>query len=94
MGREQLEYGDLKDLNPLRFHPSQSEGRHPYAFMAFSAGYHRQSFALNEIKIAIAFLVKQFRFAVDESHHVVLEQQVILVAQNNIELSLDALKIS
>ena len=80
------------EYNPLRFHPSQEKERHPYAFMAFSAGYRNcigQNFALNELKVVISSLIKRFRFAVDESHKVILEQHIFLVAKNDTKLSLE-----
>ena len=80
-----------EEYNPLRFHRSQVEERHPYAYMPFSAGSHNcigQNFALNEMKIVIALLVKQFRFSLDESHKVIQQHGTVLVAKNDIKLSL------
>ena len=81
-----------EEYNPLRFHPSQAEERHLYAYIPFSAGSRNcigQNFALNEMKIVIALLVKQFRLSLDKSHKVVQQDCVVLVAKNDIKLSLE-----
>ena len=78
-----------EEYDPLRFHPSNSADRDPYAFMSFSAGYRNcigQNFALNEEKTVVASIIRQFMLTVDESHTVEFTTTVIMTAVNDIKL--------
>ena len=79
------------EYNPLNFHPSKAEGRDPYAYMPFSAGYRNcigQNFAIIEEKMVIASIINRFQVILDEEHEVSMEPQIIMRAKNDIKIAL------
>lgn len=83
---------DPNEYNPLRFHPENAEGRDPFAYMPFSAGYRNcigQNFALNEEKVVIATICSRFKFSLLPCHEVELLPTINLRTRNDILLQVE-----
>ncbi|XP_010960420.1 ultra-long-chain fatty acid omega-hydroxylase [Camelus bactrianus] len=85
---------DAKVYNPYRFDPDNTEQRSPLAYMPFSAGPRNcigQSFAMAEMRVAVALTLLRFRLSVDPTRKVRRKPELILRTENGIWLNVEPL---
>lgn len=83
---------DPETFDPERFNPENSRTRSSHAFVPFSAGPRNcigQNFAMNEMKVVVALVLRHFHLKVDESIPVEKFFSVVLRSKNGLHLLLE-----
>jgi len=91
MHRNSMIYSEPDDYKPERFLPENSEGRHSYSFVPFSAGPRNcigQKYAMLEIKVVLSTLLRRFQFSVADASQpmMVPTSEVVLKPRSGVNL--------
>ncbi|MEO6686852.1 MAG: cytochrome P450, partial [Dyadobacter sp.] len=76
-------------FNPENFSPENVKNRAKYNYLPFGAGPRLcigQQFAMMEMQLILAAVVKRFDFEIDPKHKVGIYPQIVLKSTNGIKL--------
>ncbi|XP_064648895.1 cytochrome P450 4F1-like [Lineus longissimus] len=88
-------WGDPEVYRPDRFLPDEVSKRDTYAFVPFSAGPRNcigQNFALNELRVAVSRIVKNFKIGLDRSRPMKRMPKAVMRTENGLWLTFKSLK--